>query len=294
MKKSLFFALAALFFTGSIFSQDITDTFGDGILEDFHSKLSDEKKESGTTENLLKGSEQIFNAAEEISPEEEYYFGRALAAKFLTKYEVLDAPFAQAYLNLIVHSLAAHSERPVLFKDYSVVILDSDEINAFATCGGHIMVTRGLLRCASSEDSLAAVLAHELSHILLQHSVSSIKVNRIRNAVSQILDKETFDKDVEDVLTNGYSHTQEFEADAKALELLYATGYNVQAMDKMLLALEEHSVSDDDLLGFGKTHPNPKIRRQALSQKYKKYGQSKKFKENKARKKRFEAFKSLL
>lgn len=281
MKKSLFVALTALFFIGSIFSQDITDTFGDGSLEDLRTKLSDDKKD-------------IFNPDEEISPEEEYYFGRALAAKFLTKYEVLDAPAAQSYLNLIVNSLAVHSERPVLFKNYSVVILDSNEINAFATCGGHIMITRGLLKCASSEDALAAVLAHELSHILLRHSVTSIKVNRVQNAVSHLLDKESFDKDVEDVFTNGYSHTQEFDADAKALELLYATGYNVRAMDEMLQALEEHSDSEEDLLGFGKTHPNPKIRRQALSQKYKKYGQSKKFKENKARKKRFEAFKAQL
>jgi Zn-dependent protease with chaperone function len=53
--------------------------------------------------------------------------------------------------------------------------MNTGEINAFATPGAHIFLTRGLAECAGSEDALAAVIAHELAHIQLRHAEAIIK-----------------------------------------------------------------------------------------------------------------------
>ncbi|HBG36499.1 MAG TPA: peptidase M48, partial [Treponema sp.] len=104
----------------------------------------------------------IAKAAEPITPEQEYYIGRSVAATLLQSYDLADEVKLTAYLNKICMALVIHSERPELYNGYHVSILDSDQINAFATSGGHILITRGLLSCAENEDALASVIAHEI------------------------------------------------------------------------------------------------------------------------------------
>lgn len=248
-------------------------------------------------------------AHEVITPEQEYYIGRAVAAKILAKYKVYNSPKAQKYLNSICRSITSQSERPDLYKGYFVVILDSDEINAFATPGGHILVTRGLLKCTDSEDAVAAVLSHEIGHILLKHSVKAIKTSRAANAIIKTsgsiavattggndgakdnLDgfSESVDAIIANMLEHGYSKSQEFEADSKALELMANAGYNPRAMDSMLKLIDEHTPKDAEKSGFGKTHPTPAARLKNVSLKYSKY---KVTDTSAARKKRFALMKS--
>ena len=129
--------------------------------------------------------ESIEKASETITPEEEYYIGRSVAASIATQFPVDHGNLQMTtYLNNICETLVMNSDKPYLFKGYYVVILDTDEINAMATPGGHIFVSRGLIDCTDSEDALAAVLAHEIAHVQLGHSVSAIKASRVRSAVS--------------------------------------------------------------------------------------------------------------
>jgi len=228
-------------------------------------------------------------AHEVITPEQEYYIGRAVAANILAKYKVYNSPKTQKYLNNICHALTSLSERPELYKDYFIVILDTNEINAFATPGGHIMVTRGLLKCTDSEDAVAAVLAHEISHILLQHSVKAIKTSRAANAIIRTSGSlavvatagndsakenvdgfsDSVDDIVSDMIEHGYSKSQELAADTKALELMANAGYNPRAMDSMLKLIEANTKENDG--GFKKTHPEPKTRLKNVSLHYGKY-----------------------
>ena len=125
---------------------------------------------------------------EEITPEQEYYIGRAVAANVLTAYKIqTNMPAETSYVNRICNALVIHSARPEIFNGYRVAILDSDEINAFATPGGHIFITRSLLECASSEDTLAAVISHEVAHIQLEHGLKAIKSSRRAEAFSNTL-----------------------------------------------------------------------------------------------------------
>jgi len=218
-------------------------------------------------------SKAIGSAAEQITPEQEYYIGRAVAANILSTYKFWNGNTAlTAYLNKICASITINSPRPDVFNGYHVAILDSSEINAFATSGGHIFVTRGLIMTATTEDALAGVIAHEIAHIQLQHSINAIKNSRITQAlmvtgtsaagaatgldVRQLTDifNESIGEIVNTLVSNGYSREQEYQADNTAMSLMAAAGYNPSGLLDMLRQLNSVQTSSS---GFGKTHPTP-------------------------------------
>ena len=228
---------------------------------------------SNTAAAISQSAKAIGSAVEEITPEQEYYIGRAVAANILGTYRLYNANAAlTTYLNHICAAITINSPRPDVFNGYRVAILDSPEINAFATSGGHIFVTRGLISAARSEDALAGVIAHEVAHIQLQHSIKSIRNSRITQAllvtgtsaagaatglnVNQLTEifNESVGEIVQTLVTSGYSQTQEFEADNTAMSLMASAGYNPAALIEMLGALSSVQTSGS---GFGKTHPTP-------------------------------------
>jgi predicted Zn-dependent protease len=226
-----------------------------------------------TADTISTSSEAFGKAVEEITPEQEYYIGRAVAANVVTTYRIWEGnPALTAYLNRIVNALTINSPRPDIYNGYHVMILDSQEINAFSTAGGHIYITRGLIACTDSEDALAAILAHEIAHTQLQHSIKSIKTSRFTeailvtgssaaNAAGMSLGEQTeiFGKSVSESVTtlvnNGYSQSQEFDADNTALSLMAAAGYEPSCLIDMLRQLEKNQPGH--LGGFNKTHPAP-------------------------------------
>jgi predicted Zn-dependent protease len=218
------------------------------------------------------------NATEDIPPEQEYYIGRAVAANILKTYSIWrGSPALTAYVNRICNAIVINSPKPDIYNGYHVAILDSNEINAFATSGGHIFLTRGLVSVAKTEDALAGVIAHEIAHIQLQHSIKAIKTNRlgqalvvtgtsVAGAVSGYDVKEMtsiFNESVGDIfgtlVNNGYSQVQEYDADAKAMSLLAEAGYNPSGLIDMLKELEKTQKGASG--GFYKTHPAPDKRR---------------------------------
>jgi len=214
---------------------------------------------------------------EEFTPEDEYYLGRAVAANILAAYKPYTANSELTrYLNRICQTIVINSVQPVIFKGYSVIILDSGEFNAFSSPGGHIFLTRFLVETAASEDMLAAVIAHELAHVMLKHGTSTIndlglideaasmaekarelsgnteaaaRLMSLRNSVSSVLDT---------LFKNGYSQEQEFEADREAAALLAASGYSPGALVEMLRLLQQVKPSQKEI--FSATHPSPEQR----------------------------------
>ncbi|MBR6193734.1 MAG: M48 family metalloprotease [Treponema sp.] len=139
----------------------------------------------------------------EFSAEDAYYIGRATAAAILKKYSFYEDAELESYLNKICQTIVANSDEPLPYNGYHVKVLDSDEVNAFSTPAGHILVTRGMVSCATSEDSMAAIIAHEIAHIQLQHGLEAIKDKRINESGVDAL---------EDALSNmpGYKKTMNF------------------------------------------------------------------------------------
>ena len=252
---------------------------GCGEISDVGTQLAQEAGliSAEEAESVKRGAEALEKTWQDLTPEQEYYIGRAVAAQVLQTYKPLDQPEANEYLNLLGQSLAIFSERPETFGGYHFLLLDSDEVNAFAAPGGLILVTRGMLRCCENEDELAAVLAHEICHVEKKHGLSAIKQGRLTEAFTiiaaesakQLGDEELasltreFEGSVSDVVmtltTSGYSRTQEREADAAAVALLRRAGYPDAAMVTMLQRMGER-LTDAGGLGFAKTHPSAQSR----------------------------------
>lgn len=223
--------------------------------------------------DLFSAFDRYFEELENTpTPEDEYYIGRAVAANIIAAYELYtENPELTNYLNMICRALVINSSQPAAYNGYHVMILDSREFNAFATPGGHVFITRGLVEAAPSEDALAGIIAHELAHIMLKHGMKMIDDMKIveeadlaaqqgaalaRNSTQRIL---TFRNSVNDffyiMVRNGYSVPQELEADTFAVELLAAAGYSPSGLLEMLNVLQRIQRSQTG--GFNSTHPEP-------------------------------------
>jgi predicted Zn-dependent protease len=225
--------------------------------------------------NALSEMDKAFTAQEEedFTPEDEYYLGRSVGALILEQYRPYAGnPALLGYLNKICSTIVINSPKPGIFNGYHVMILDSPEINAFATTGGHIFITLGLIRAAASEDMLAAVIAHEIAHVQLSHSMEMIKsselyrdlsaaAQRAKGLANQADRRQIFDRSVSEmantIFTNGYSQTQEFDADTHAMVLLAAAGYEPSSLIDVLKILDQNQPASR---GINKTHPSPPLR----------------------------------
>jgi len=225
-------------------------------------------------DSIIRVGTAISNAWQRLTPEQEYYIGRAVAAKVFQSYKPLDLPEANAYLNLLGQSLVVFSDRPETFGGYRFILLDSAEINAFAAPDGLILVTRGMVQCCGSEDELAAVLAHEIAHVVEKHGVSAIQDARLTNVVTTAATEvgkhaggeladlvEDFEGSIGDItktLMSGYSRGQERDADAGAVRILRRAGYPETALIAMLQRMEQRLGKTRG--GFGSTHPSAQSR----------------------------------
>jgi predicted Zn-dependent protease len=135
-------------------------------------------------ESVRKSTVAVSRSLEDFTPEQEYYIGRAVGAVVLSKYPAYANTQVNQYINTLGQTLAAASNKPEIFGGYHFVVLDSDDINAFATPSGLIFVTRGLIRCCPTEDALAAILAHEIGHVQLRHGMQSIEKARVTEALT--------------------------------------------------------------------------------------------------------------
>jgi len=199
----------------------------------------------------------IGKAARPLSEDEEYYVGRAVAARITSTYPLYRNDRLTDYLNLIGQTIALHTDQPTTFGGYHFALLDTPEVNAFACPGGIILVTRGMLSSVKSEDELAAVLAHEIGHIIHRDGIAAIQSSRWSEALLVIGSsaarefgpKDTaqlvslFEGSIDDVfktlVVNGYGREQEKDADAAALGYLAAAGYDPQGLTGYLNRLEQ-------------------------------------------------------
>jgi predicted Zn-dependent protease len=223
-----------------------------------------------------KSAPAVEKSFEDITPEQEYYIGRAVGATILDQYSPYSEPVPNEYLNLLGRTLSLASDRPETFGGYHFLILDSEEINAFAAPGGLIFISRGLLACADSEDTVAAILAHEIAHVAEQHGLQAIKKSRVTSALTSVaiasaqtagsdeLAKLTtvFEDSISDItstlVNSGYSRAFEKEADLTAVEILKRVGYDPEALVRMLEVMERRLKPGG--LDFAKTHPEPAVR----------------------------------
>ena len=241
-------------------------------------------------DSINKTTSAVGKVFDKLTPENEYYIGRSVGATILKSYKPCDNANVNLYLNVLGQTLAMASDRPETFGGYRFLMLDTDEINAFAAPGGLIFVSRGLIKCCKSEDALASVLAHEVGHVQLMHGLKAIKTRRLKDAAvtaaleagknlggEQLAQLTTaFEGTLSDItstlVNSGYSRSLEIEADAVAVTILKRVGYNPNGLKEMLSEMASRLKPDK---GFGKTHPDPKDRIQAIESQLKDSGEVK-------------------
>lgn len=172
---------------------------------------------------------------------------------------------AEYMLARIVGRLLDAADQPNA--QFTVTILDSSEVNAFALPGGYVYVTRGILALASDSSELAAVLAHEIAHVTLKHARA--RTNRLRTTA--IVDKVVTGVFGGDAATDqasnrsrvslaAFSQQQELEADKEGVRIAGKAGYDPHAAARFLAVMGRFalfsagdSTQADDFLS---THPS--------------------------------------
>jgi predicted Zn-dependent protease len=102
------------------------------------------------------------------SVEKEIALGRQLANEIDQQLKMVEDPVITEYVNRIGQNLVLHSDAQVPF---TIKVIDTDEINAFALPGGFFYVNQGLILAAENESELAGVMAHEIAHVAARHGM---------------------------------------------------------------------------------------------------------------------------
>jgi predicted Zn-dependent protease len=190
-----------------------------------------------------------------LTQSQEIAIGKREDSNVRRQYGAYEDAALQEYVNQIGQQLAKASHRPEL--QYRFLVVDSPDVNAFALPGGYIYITRGILSYLNSEAELAGVLGHELGHVTARHSVQQISAATATNIGVNILGifvpetRGLLGGNVINILgtamLSGYGRDHELEADRLGAEYLARTGYDPQAMIRVVGVLKNQELFDAEV-----------------------------------------------
>ena len=201
--------------------------------------------------------------AKGIDEPQEIEIGQNFAATLLGAKPMLANDHLQRYVNALGHYLALQTERPDL--PWTFAVLEDPGFNAFATPGGYIFVTRGLVERMHSESELAGVLAHEIGHVLRKHYLKAIQTGAIADVVSDLAGPKVGNNPIKAKLVDfaknlyakGLDKEDEFEADRIGVVIAARAGYDPFGLPAVIQILQEQSATDNNFSLLLKTHPPP-------------------------------------
>jgi predicted Zn-dependent protease len=199
-----------------------------------------------------------------IDEGEERQIGEDVSAKIRERFGVVQDPAVHKYVSLVGMALAQQTDRPQL--PWTFVVLDTDGVNAFASPGGFVHITRGALGLISSEAELAGVLGHEIGHVTRKHTVNAIQKNKAvsaglnqaaggRSALLERMANQAYAM----VLENNFDRGDELDADRVGVQLSQKLGY-APALADFLGRLEDRNKDQAERNGLFASHPETKER----------------------------------
>ena len=212
----------------------------------------------------------------DISEPQEIQMGQAIAESLLGA-APLDANTAEEnYVASVGRWLAVFSGRPDL--PWHFGILETETVGAFATPGGNIFITRGLIQRIHTESELAGVLGHEMAHVVQKHHLADIKKRSTQGLLLDLAQikgggglkaeaARAFARVGMEGYVRGLSREDEMEADAIGVVIAARAGYEPYGLPSVLQTLATIPSSNADMALFLKTHPSPSDRLAALEQK---------------------------
>ena len=150
----------------------------------------------------------------------------------------------QEYVQRVGEKLAAVSERPEL--PWKFTIIDTDDVNAFATLGGYVYISRGILPYFQNEADLAGVLGHEIGHIAAEHMKKQQQkgmLSGLASAATAIFTGQPALAELTNMagsaIISGYGREAELEADRLGARYLAKAGYDPEAMIHVISTLKD-------------------------------------------------------
>jgi predicted Zn-dependent protease len=219
-----------------------------------HTKRSGQKANQLLT-RAIEGGKALVSGTLPISYEEEIAIGEAMALRVMARFGgVYDQAGLTRYVNLVGRGVAMTSDRPYI--PYHFAILNHHSLNAFATPGGYVFITKGLLKRLRNEAELAAVLGHEIAHVSEKHVLKIIQRQKQLAGVKHLM-PDTFKGLVDDavsmLLDKGLDQRKELAADRLGVRFAARVGYDPNAYHALLKRLR--SLKGDNHAVF-KTHPS--------------------------------------
>lgn len=203
--------------------------------------------------------------------EKEVRQGREAAAEVDRQAKFVDDPVITEYVNRVGQNIVLHSDAKVPF---TIKVIDSDEVNAFALPGGFFYVNKGLLLAADNEAELAGVMAHEIAHVAARHAVenqakmglleyAALGASIFLGGIPGMIYQNTAGIGLLGIFMK-FSRGAEEEADKLGVQYMYAAGYDPGAMATMFEKLEAKNKKKPGFISKAfATHPAPPDRRQA-------------------------------
>jgi len=203
------------------------------------------------------------------STEKEVRMGREAAAEVDRQAKFVDDPIITEYINRVGQNIVLHSDAKVPF---TIKVIDSDEVNAFALPGGFFYVNKGLLLAADNEAELAGVMAHEIAHVAARHAVENqTKASLLEYAalggsiflggIPGLIYQNTAGIGLLGIFMK-FSRGAEEEADKLGVQYMYAAGYDPGAMATMFEKLEAKNKKKPGFISRAfASHPAPPDRR---------------------------------
>ena len=193
----------------------------------------------------------------EVGPVQEFQMGKVVASRIFPLYKIVAPSDTRAlYLARVGTALAMASNDPMPYHGYLFILVESNEVNAFAVPGGFVFVTTGMLEFLKDEDELAAIIGHEIGHMELRHGIKAVGKERVLKLFSMLKEigvdgtggvmtaqlKELVDEVLGKLLRsirNGYGIEIESQADWRSLQLCARLGYDTKALYDVLERFKE-------------------------------------------------------
>ncbi len=203
------------------------------------------------------------------STEKEVRLGRELAAEVDRQAKFVDDPVITEYINRVGQNIVLHSDTKIPF---TIKVIDSDEVNAFALPGGFFYVNKGLILAADNEAEVAGVMAHEIAHVAARHAVENqAKMSLLEyvamgtsiflGGIPGMVFQNTAGLGMLGMFMK-FSRGAEEEADKLGVQYMYAAGYDPSAMATMFEKLEAKNKKKPGFISRAfASHPAPPDRR---------------------------------
>ena len=217
------------------------------------------------------GDRNVGKAVNFYSLEKEIQLGRQLAAEVEQNAKIVEDPVIAEYVNRIGQNIVNNSDAKVPF---TIKVIDSDEVNAFALPGGYFYVNTGLIELAQDEAELAGVMAHEIAHVAARHGTrSATRSQLIQYATIPLLFiggwagygiQQAANFAIPMTMLK-FSREFEHQADFLGVQYLYKAGYDPTAMVQFFERLKAKQKRNKNAIAKAfSSHPMTKSRIKAV------------------------------